>query len=218
MAEPLRVLVTRPQPGRLGTALAHRGFHVVHLPLVRLVPTGTPPPFDVPPSDGVLVTSAAVARLAPHALVWMRDARFVVAVGHATARSLEPIPCHIADGTGAAALDCFRGCATPTFVGAARPATHLARAIATGRVLHWPVYDRERIPVNTVPPVDVVTLASPSTARAWAAIDPGPIPCVVIGPTTEAAAREAGLPVQAVAERPTMEALAEAILTDTSAG
>lgn len=214
--EPLRVLVTRASPGELGSALAAGGCVVVHLPLNEQFSLYGGPPTPTPPPAGVLVTSAAVVRLAPHALGWMGSAR-VVAVGRATARALEAHGVAVdvvADGSGASALSYFKRDARPCFVGARRPAPALAEAVAAGRVQHWPVYGRRDLPVHQVPSADVVTLASPSAARRWAQVlQGGRPPCVVIGATTARAAVAAGLHVVATAAQPTMAGLAEAVVS-----
>ncbi|HCH64873.1 MAG: hypothetical protein CL927_12920 [Deltaproteobacteria bacterium] len=228
MTERPRVLITRAFPGVLDGALSRRGLEPVHLALSELFATEHPPPSARPPVDGVLVTSASVAHLAPQAIRWMRDAR-VVAVGEATARALllagATLPV-VAAGTGEDALRQFLRGRRPCFVGAARPAPALAEAVATGRVSHWPVYDR-RTPRDIhrryaqLEAVAVVTLASPSAARSWAALGDRKTPCVAIGPTTASAAAAAGLEVLSVAHMPSMDALAQAAwrsLSDRSSG
>ena len=74
-------------------------------------------------------------------------------------------------------------------------------------------------PPDTPPPldeVDVVTFTSPSTVQGFVqALGGRPLPpgvrVVCIGPITARAAREAGLPVHAVAQQYTMEGLVEAV-------
>ena len=216
MPERTRVLVTREHPGRLGEALHRHGCEVVHRPLVELFATGHAPPMARPPRDGVLVTSAAVCRLAPEAVAWMRGAH-IVAVGSATARALTEGGLEVArtaGGSGEAVLGLFAPEERPVFVGAARPAEAMRRAAASGRVHHWAVYDRRRAFGGPVPPVDVVTLTSPAAAMEWASSGGGlQLPCVVIGPTTRDVAVEAGLRVAAVAAEPSLEALARVVVS-----
>jgi uroporphyrinogen-III synthase len=142
----------------------------------------------------------------------------VVAVGEATSRAIllagGPLSV-VAEGTGEDALRHFLRSGAPCFVGAARPAPALSVAIAAGQVTHWPVYDR-RVPWDVgaccaaAGALDLVTLTSPSAARTWAKHGDRTVPCAVIGPTTAAAAGEAGLEVVVQARVPSMEALARA--------
>lgn len=206
------VLITREHAEPLASLLARHGVDSVHLPMSRLQATRAAPPCAHPPKQGVVVTSAAVSRLAPEAVSWMQGVR-VVAVGEATGRSLQDAGLEVvlAGGTGASAL--ARVARGACFVGARQPAPAMTAAIASGRVLHWPVYARvpSDLTTATLPKLQAVCLASPSAARSWAALGlQNDVPVAVIGPTTSAAAREAGLVVGAVAERPSMEALARA--------
>lgn len=210
-----RVLVTREELQPLGAALEARGLVPLHLPLVHLRPTGAPPPCPAPAQ--VLLTSAAGVTLAPGLREWVGSA-VVVAVGAATAaaaRAAGLAVAVVATGSGADALAQLDPTLGPTvFVGAAEPAPAVSAALATQALLHWPVYAREEGPPPGVPvPAELalVTLASPSAARAWARlVGPSGPSVVVIGATTAEAARAAGLVVAGVAARPDLEALAEA--------
>ncbi|MCK6505202.1 uroporphyrinogen-III synthase [Myxococcota bacterium] len=209
------MLVTREELEPLGAALEARGLVAVHLPLVHLRPTGAPPPCRAPAQ--VLLTSAAGVASAPGLREWAGGARVIV-VGDATARAARAaglVVAAVASGSGADALAQLDPSLAPTvFVGAAEPAPAVTAALAAGGLLHWPVYARQEGPPPGAPvPADLalVTLASPSAARAWARlVGPSGPPVVVIGATTAAAAREAGLVVAAVAARPDLDALAEA--------
>lgn len=210
----MRALITREHAEPLATHLSRHGLAPVHLPLLVLCPRPDPPPAT--PCRECLVTSASVVRLSARAVAWMADKR-VVAVGHATARALHGAGVTVAavgQGTGQQALELVSDGAV--FIGAAKPAQHVEDTVRQGVLTHWAVYDR-RMPEHTphrarsLPDLSVVTLASPSAARSWARLDvQRAVPTVVIGPTTEAAALDAGLGVVARANRPSLAALAEA--------
>jgi len=182
----------------------------VHVPTISLIACCTPPPDDL--RKTVLITSAAIVRFVPH-LASLLEKRRVIAVGRATARALAGVRVDaVGVGGGAAALDLL-GDTPACFIGAARPAPALSAAVASGRLLHWAVYDRI-VPSDVgdrlrVVEVDVVTLASPSAAAVVARHVPH-LDCVVIGETTRRAALAEGLRVVGVAERPGMVELAEA--------
>ena len=75
-----------------------------------------------------------------------------------------------------------------------------------------PLYrTRELVPAAT-PDGDLVVLASPSAARAFATLGTG-IPAVSIGPETTRAAREAGIEVLAEAETQDLDGLVAAVET-----
>ena len=119
----------------------------------------------------------------------------------------------MAEGSGASALGHVEPGAC--FVGARDPAPALREAVASGRVLHWPVYEGTATGATGegLPVFSAVTLASPSAARAWAALGvQTDCPVAVIGPTTRQAAMDAGLVVGAVAHQPSMMELARAAL------
>ena len=72
-----------------------------------------------------------------------------------------------------------------------------------------PLYRTRELRPEAFPDADLVVLASPSAARAYAAL--GAVPVVTIGPQTTAAARAAGLAVAAEAERPGVDGLTAAV-------
>ena len=211
-----RILVTRARAEPLGGLLAGHGLVPVHAPLVALRATGAPPPARLPTL--VLVTSAATVRLAPHVAVLLSGARFV-AVGPRTAASLRAVgiePAWTGDAGGAAAVTQLRALSMVGdvlgYVGAARPSAPLDAAL--GGIVRWGVYDnivppdaRQRLAV----PFDGVTFASPSAARRYVALGGAVgVKVAVIGETTAAGARAAGLRVDAVAAEPSMAGLAAA--------
>ncbi|NOY24299.1 MAG: uroporphyrinogen-III synthase [Oligoflexia bacterium] len=211
-----RVLITREQAEPLAHLLAARGLESAHLPLVSLVATSQLPPCPQPAQ--VLVTSASALRFAPALVDWVGSARVVV-VGSKTAAAAEQAGLRgllVGTSGGQSALDLLDPELEPTvFVGAMCPAPAVSRALCAGHLLHWAVY--QQAPPEppdkggALPRADIVTLASPSAARAWARLDrDGVVPVVVIGETTANAARAAGLHVVGQAEKPDLDALAAA--------
>jgi uroporphyrinogen-III synthase len=73
-----------------------------------------------------------------------------------------------------------------------------------------PLYRTRELRPSAFPAADLVVVASPSAARAYAALD-RPAPVVSMGPHTSAAAREAGLDVAAEARHSDLEGLADAV-------
>jgi uroporphyrinogen-III synthase len=72
------------------------------------------------------------------------------------------------------------------------------------------LYRTHAAPLAEAPRGDLAVVASPSAARALAAVAPT-MPVVSIGPQTSAAAQEAGLAVLAEAAAPSVEALVTAV-------
>jgi uroporphyrinogen-III synthase len=72
------------------------------------------------------------------------------------------------------------------------------------------LYRTRAAPPARAPRGDLAVVASPSAARALAAVSPT-LPVVSIGPQTTAAAKEAGLAVLAEAAAPSVEALVSAV-------
>jgi len=213
-----RVLVVSEHVGPLVEALRAAGLEPVSVPLVYTVGTGEPPPVAVPAQ--ILVSSAAAPRLAPQLAAWCAGAR-VVAVGPATTRALQVAGITVAatgDSGGGQALALLDPALQPTvFVGARQPAPDLAQALSQGRLLHWAVYDRAepdaRAALAAAMPVQAAILSSPSAVEAWLRQRPPGaehLPLVLIGPTTAAAAAQAGLAPLTVAASPRVEALVAA--------
>jgi uroporphyrinogen-III synthase len=72
------------------------------------------------------------------------------------------------------------------------------------------LYRTRAVAVGEAPRGDLAVVASPSAARALAAVAPA-MPVVSIGPQTTAAAQDAGLVVLAEARAPSVEGLVSAI-------
>lgn len=207
----MRVIVTRPrdQAGPLVRRLQALGHEVVACPLIEIVPIeGGPLPTDG--YDWVIVTSPNGAE---H-FARRRHGRLprVAAIGRGTAEALaahgirpDLVP-RVATQEGLLA-ELPRPPGRVLFTGAEGARRLLVDELRADFV---PLY-RTR-PTSPKGPLrgDLVVLASPSAARAYA--DVGlPIPAVSIGPETTAAAEEAGVRVVAEAETHDLEGLVDAV-------
>lgn len=190
----MRVIVTRPraQAGPLLSALRAEGFDPVLCPLIDIEPIEDGP-IDLDGYDWVIVTSANGAR----ELARRRAGTVprIAAIGEGTAAALADhgleadfVPSS-ASQEGLVA-DLPRPVGRALFVGAAGARTLLADELpADFRAVY------RTVELTPAPPAgELVLLASPSAARAWAKLG-GAGPAVTIGPQTTAAARAAGLEV-----------------------
>ncbi|MBL8614721.1 MAG: uroporphyrinogen-III synthase [Deltaproteobacteria bacterium] len=232
---PPRVLVGREEAEPLCALLAAAGLTPVHLPMLRLGPTGAPRPAGR--VDLLLVSSPAAARFCPSIAEMGVPA---VAVGEATAEGLRARGLNLAAvgaGGGAEAVELLaaqleaRGPeARGLYVGAATPSPELDAALAArggGRVARWAVYDQLPVPglalaLAQVGAVEAVCFTSGSMARAWAAAG-GPTWApgtrrIVMGASTAAALEALGLPAEVVADRPRLDALVAACCRALSTG
>jgi uroporphyrinogen-III synthase len=194
----MRVVVTRPraQAEALLTALRAEGFEVTACPVIETEPIDDGP-IDVTGYDWVIVTSAngAIELGARFSGVLPR----VAAVGEMTAAALEAhgigvdfVP-SVASQEGLLA-ELPRPVGRALFVGAERARRLLVDELpADFRAVYRTV---ELAPPP--PDGDLVLLASPSAADAWAKLG-STLPAITIGPQTTAAARDAGLTVVAEA-------------------
>lgn len=220
----MRVLVTTQRRDPLGGHLEKAGAQVVHVALIQTVARPDPPPEG--PWAVALVSSQAAPRHAPQ-LAAVLSGCPVVAVGHKTALALEAVgvaPAAVGTAGGAEAVARLTAVAPHgpiLHVGAQALSPQLLTALeATGRPLRrWVVYQRHTpadagVALAAARPVDVATFASGSAARAFARFWRGPLPrVVVLGPSTAEDAQAAGLPVHAVAQHRSLEALAAAALS-----
>jgi uroporphyrinogen-III synthase len=195
----MRVVVTRPreQAEPLAEALRAQGFEPVLCPLIETQPIEDGP-IDVDGYDWIVVTSTNGAV----ELARRQTGRLgkVAAVGEPTAAALSErgirvdfVPTDASQEGLLAELPQPVGRAL--FVGAEGARTLLAERLpAEFRAVYRTI---ELTP--SVPEGDLVLLASPSAARAWARLG-SPLPAISIGPQTTAAARAAGLDVVAEAK------------------
>lgn len=197
----MRVVVTRPraQADELAALLRAQGFEPVICPVID-IETIDDGPIDVAGYDWVIVTSANGAR----ELARRRsgELRRVAAVGEATAGELSAqgltadfVPSRSSQEGLLEELP--RPVGRALFVGAAGARRLLADELPADFRAVYRTVDLEPEPVAG----DLVLLASPSAARAWARAGGG-LPAITIGPQTSAAARAAGLDVVAEADTP----------------
>jgi uroporphyrinogen-III synthase len=195
----MRVIVTRPQAQAepLLNALRAQGFEPIACPVVATEPIDDGP-IDVTGYEWVIVTSAnGAAELgARHTGVLPR----VAAVGELTAAALEAqgiavefVPT-LASQEGLLA-ELPRPVGRALFVGAEGARRLLADELpADFRAVY------RTVALTPAPPDgDLVLLASPSAAAAWAKLG-STLPAITIGPQTTAAALDAGLTVLAEAD------------------
>ena len=197
----MRVVVTRPraQAEELAALLREQGFEPILCPVIEIqsIDDG---PIDVSGYDWVIVTSAnGAAELARRVV---GELPRVAAIGEATAAALSE------HGLGADFVpsrssqeglleELPRPVGRALFVGAAGARRLLADELSADFRAVYRTVDLQPEPAGG----DLVLLASPSAARAWARVGGG-LPAITIGPQTTAAARAAGLDVVAEAGTP----------------
>lgn len=218
-----RIVLTRTaaqcRPWR--AALESAGHTVLELPLLRFAPLPVPDP--APAADVILFTSPQGVRAFFDAGLRPGAARVGV-LGDGTAAVLAA--CGADDDLGLRAPDgaelarafvaTYPGPGSVLLPG---PDRRLAEPRASLEAAGWTVTELPLYRTETVPPAelpdaplradDLIFFASPSAVRACAAAWGTPAPCVAIGGTTAAAAREAGFDTL-VADEPTLEAMVRA--------
>lgn len=205
----MRVIVTRPraQAGALAEALRSRGFEPVLFPLLEIEPIDDGP-IDLTGYDWVIVTSAngawELARRRHGALPR------VAAIGPGTAASLREVGLPVdfvpseASQEGLVA-ELPRPVGRALFVGAEDARRFLVDKLPAD---FRAVYRTVELASGEPPDGELVLLASPSAARAWAGLGLE-VPAITIGPQTTAAARAAGLPVVAEADTRDVQSLVD---------
>ena len=203
----MRVLVTRPrgQADELLLRLTELGHDAVHCPLIAVEPLGDDT-IDVAGYDWVVVTSANGAR------ELLRRASGplprLAAIGRATA-----------DALGGADLVPRVSTQEGLLAELPRPAGRVLFAAAEGarRLLvdqldadFVALYRTRQLVPDATPNGDLVVLASPSAARAFAALGTS-IHAVSIGPETTRVAREVGLDVVVEADTQDLDGLVAAV-------
>jgi uroporphyrinogen-III synthase len=187
----MKVVVTRPegQEEELVRGLVALRHEVVHCPLLAIEPLGDEP-VDVDGYDWVVVTSVNGARELRRRLRGT-PAR-VAAIGAATAEAFGGADLVPAVSTQEGLLaELPRPAGRVLFAGAEGARRLLVDALGADFV---PLYRTRELVPERVPEGDLVVLASPSAARAFARLG-ADLPAVTIGPQTTEAARAAGIEV-----------------------
>lgn len=210
----MRVVVTRTTEGleRLSARLRAAGLDVAERPLVRIEPLPVARR-SLDSYDWVVLTSARAVELLLDVVDGPLPAIATIGPGTAEAarqRGIEPVLV-AADSTQEGLVATLRPRLEPgarvLFAGAEGARDVVARELgADTLVLYRTVEERPA----TFPDGDLVVLASPSAARAFAALDLDR-PCVSIGPVTSAEARRLGLQVVCEATSHDLDGLAEAV-------
>ena len=203
----MRVLLTRPQGRneRLAAALAERGHDVVIEPLVAVEPLGDDP-IDLDGYDWLIVTSPTGA-----SEVRRRGrgrASCIAAIGQATADALGGADLIPAVSTQEGLLaELPRPAGRVLFAGAEGARRLIVDELGADFV---PLYRTRELQPKRVPDADVVLLASPSAARALAALG-RELPAISIGPETTKAAESAGIRVLREAATHDVDGLLDAL-------
>jgi uroporphyrinogen III methyltransferase/synthase len=203
----VRILLTRPE-GRneeLAEALRKLGHEVVVEPLIAVEPLGDEP-VELDGYDWLVVTSVAGARELRRR--GRGRSRQVAAIGPATAEAL-----------GGADLIPPRSTQEGLLASLPRPAGRVlfAGAESARRLLvdelhaeFVALYRTRELRPERIPDSDVVVLASPSAARALAAVN-RELPAFSIGPETTRTARRHGIRVLGEAETHDLAGLVDAL-------
>jgi uroporphyrinogen-III synthase len=203
----VRIILTRPegQNEELGQRLRERGHEVVCCPLVAIEPYGDEP-IDVAGYEWVIVTSVNGARELRRRM--LGRPRRVAAIGRATADAFGGADLVPRVSTQEGLLEELpRPTGAVLFAGAEGARRLLVEQLGAE---FFPLYrTRELVPARP-PEGDLVVLASPSAARAYAALELG-TPAVTIGPETTAAAARGGVHVVQQARTHDLDGLVGAV-------
>ena len=215
----MRVVLTGTEAsaGPLAEALAGEGFEVETCPLIAVEPLPGPP-LRAAEYDWILLTS----RNAVDPLI-ERLAGTLPRVGVVGPGTAEALRAHGVEPDVVARVSTQEGLAAELphvagrvlFAGAEGSRDVLVRELGADFV---PLYRTVELRPEAFPAADLVVLASPSAARAFAALD-SDLPCVSFGPMTSAEARSLGLRVAAEAEAHDRKGLVQAVkLAASTAG
>ena len=202
-----RIVVTRPE-GReteLLRRLREAGHDPMHVPLVATEPVGRAP-VDVGGYDWVVLTSVVGARELRRRM--RGRPRRVAAIGPATAAAFGGADLIGTPSTQEGLLAAMpRPAGRVLFAGAEGARRLLPDALDADVVV---LYRTVELIPPTFPECDLVVLASPSAARAYAALGVD-VPAASIGPETTRAAAAAGVRVAAQATESDLDGLLGAV-------
>jgi uroporphyrinogen-III synthase len=201
------IVVTRPagHEGELVERLRAAGHRVTHAPLVAIEPVGDDP-VDVGGYDWVVLTSANGARELRRRM--RGTPRAVAAIGKATAEAFGHADVVATTSTQEGLLAALPRPAGKVLFAAAEGARRMLPDALGADVVT--LYRTIELTPEDWPSGDLVVLASPSAARAYARLA-ADAPAVTIGPETSRAAVSAGVTVAAEAETSDVEGLVRAV-------
>jgi uroporphyrinogen-III synthase len=207
----VRILLTRPE-GRneqLAAALRPLGHEIVCEPLIAIEPLGDEP-VELDGYDWVILTSATAGRELRRR--GRGRAKRVAAIGRATAEAFGPVDLvpRISTQEGLLA-ELPRPAGRVLFAGAEGARRLLVDELDADFV---PLYGTRELRPEHPLDAELVVLASPSAARALAALGLD-APAVTIGPETTSAAERHGIRVAQEARTPDVEGLVAAVVTAT---
>jgi uroporphyrinogen III methyltransferase/synthase len=205
----LRIALTGTRPEPLAERLRSEGLAVVHCPLVRIEPLEGPA-INASGYDWIVLTSRNGVECLIARLEGALPRIAVIGVGTADALRAHGVePDLIARRSTQEGLveDLPRPTGRVLFAGAEG-----ARDVLVGelRADFVPLYRTVELRPEEFPTADLVVLASPSAARALAAVR-ADLPCVAAGPVTAAEARRVDLIVAAEAGSPDPDGVLQAV-------
>ena len=208
----MKVVVTRPagRAAELVERLHEAGLETEVCPLIATEPCG-PPELRVSRYDWVVLTSRTAAEQLADRIRGPWPA--VAAIGPGTAEALRArgiAPSLVAAVSTQEGLlaELPRPAGRVLFAGAEGARELLVEELGADFV---PLYRTVELRPERFPCGDLVVLASPSAARAYAGLHV-PAPAVSIGPETSRAARDAGVSVAAEAQTHDLEGLVAAVV------
>ena len=205
----MKVVVTQAAPGRAADALRAAGLDVEECPLIRIEPLAGGP-ISLEGYDWLLLTSRNAVGLLLARLDGPLPRVAVVGTGTAEAlreQGIEPVVVARRSTQEGLLEELPRPVGRVLFAGAEGARDVLARELGADFL---PLYRTIELRPERFPDADLVVVASPSAARAYAALA-CEAPCVAAGPVTAAEARRLRLDVAGEAESPGPDGVVDAV-------